>query len=108
MIIHNYVTGGLKAQKLIAQGNALCTWVLVYSPCKGKSPKNNVSYIPTVSGSSTNLDCLVWYRSLAFPSAADLFDVQSSFNCMIISNMRLKNFIEITLEIMLLPLQGDN
>ena len=37
MIVRNYVTGGLKAQKHIAWGNALCTKRLVYSPCKGKS-----------------------------------------------------------------------
>ena len=28
---------GLKAQKHIAWNNALCIWMQIYSPCKGKS-----------------------------------------------------------------------
>ena len=46
MIVRNYVTGGLKAQKHIAWGNALCTKRLVYSPCKGKSPNKNKCFCP--------------------------------------------------------------
>ena len=47
MIVRNYVTGGLKAQKHIAQGNALCTKQLVYSPCKGKSPNKINAFAPS-------------------------------------------------------------
>ena len=36
MIIRNYTTGGLKAQKHIAQGIALGIWMLQKSPCKGQ------------------------------------------------------------------------
>ena len=50
---------------------------------------------------STNItaltDCPIRYRSLAFPSAADLFDVQSSFNHMIVNNIQLNKFVELTL-----------
>ena len=46
MIVCNYVTGRLKAQKHIAWGNALCTKWLVYSPCKGKSPNKNKCFCP--------------------------------------------------------------
>ena len=47
MIVRNYVTGGLKAPKHIAQGNALCTKQLVYSPCKGKSPNKINAFAPS-------------------------------------------------------------
>ena len=40
MIVRNYVTSGLKAQKHTAYGNALCIKKLAYSPCKGKSTNN--------------------------------------------------------------------
>ena len=46
--------------------------------------------------SQANPDCPIRYRSLAFPSAADLFDVQSSFNHMIVNNIQLNKFVELT------------
>ena len=53
--------------------------------------------IPLISANITALtDCPFRYRSLAFPSAADLFDVQSSFNHMIINSIRLKSFVKLT------------
>ena len=46
--------------------------------------------IPPISTNITALsDCPIRYRSLAFPSAADLFDVQSSFNHVIFNNIRV-------------------
>ena len=54
--------------------------------------------IPPISTNMTALtDCPIRYRSLAFPSAADLFDVQSSFNHMIVNNIQLKKIVELTL-----------
>ena len=54
--------------------------------------------IPPISTNITALmDCPIRYRSLAFPSAADLFDVQSSFNHMIVNNIQLNKFVELTL-----------
>ena len=54
--------------------------------------------IPPISTNMTALtDCPIRYRSLAFPSAADLFDVQSSFNHMIVNNIQLNKFVELTL-----------
>ena len=46
--------------------------------------------IPPISTNITALtDCPIRYRSLAFPSAADLFDVQSFFNRMAFNNIRV-------------------
>ena len=54
--------------------------------------------IPPISTNMTALtDCPIRYRSLAFPSAADLFDVQSSFNHMIVNTIQLNKFVELTL-----------
>ena len=53
MIIYNYVTGGLKAQKHLAQGIALGL-VSEFSPCKGKSSNIEVMLLP-LQGEITNL-----------------------------------------------------